>query len=123
MVSEEQGILDVLGERVPHVVERIFDYLRDEDTRTLLTLRMVNQAYKNWVDTDTELWPRLRSEKIRKAILEGQVDIFQQMTVQLEDKNIVLDDTGYTCLHMAAACGQFGTAGTLTSFSFLIVLV
>jgi len=103
-------MLDALGGQHPHVVEKIFDHLRDEEIRTLLTLRTVNRAYKHWVDTETKLWPRLREQKIRDAIFQGQTDIFQQMTAQLEDKNVVLDDMGYTCLHLAAAWGQFGIA-------------
>jgi len=103
-------MLDALGGQHPHVVEKIFDHLRDEEIRTLLTLRMVNRAYKNWVDTDTVLWPQLRVQKIQEAIFQGQADIFHQMTAQLEDKNVVIDHRGYTCLHLAAALGQFGIA-------------
>ena len=107
--TTERGMLDILGERTPHITDQIFEYVRG-DPKTLLKLRHVNKTYRNWVDDDTTLWTQFDNKKRIRAIQDGRADIVKLMTKDLEDPNPILDDRGQTCLHYAADYGQYDIA-------------
>ena len=89
-------------QKVPDIAEMVFGFMGQFDTKTLLTLRLVSQGWRECVDTLTPLWSRM---SLVRAIQDERTDIAQLIIDNVEDKNPA-DNYGETPLHRAAEKGH-----------------
>ena len=69
------------SECVPDIAALVFGHF---DTQTLLCGRAVSQSWKEYIDTQTQLWSKM---SLMKAVRDGRMDIVQLIVENSEDKN------------------------------------
>merc|ERR1712029_941249 len=90
-------------EKCPNEIwDKIFSYLKDADTRSLLTIRATCSDFEYWVDEKTGLWDRV---SLFSAVKENNIEKCRKIVENAQDKNPA-DNSGWTPLHEAAIYGH-----------------
>jgi len=90
-------------EKCPNEIwDKIFSYLKDADTKSLLTIRATCSDFEYWVDEKTGLWDRV---SLFSAVKENNIEKCRKIVENAQDKNPA-DNSGWTPLHEAAMNGR-----------------